>query len=234
MQNRTYCILGLLFVMIFTALGVMAQDNYNYQTPIGESLYYEEVNDANGKVLSMDNIKAISSDNDGLAIIFSIKLDLTKVVEPIKLISFTASNVENSYLDVFYHDETLIFRKKFSPGSQYYYDYKLYDPLFVADAGVTKWEIKLLFTGFFMWIESRYTNKLLNNKWHAPLFFGINLPENDFMSSFLNRSSTAKLIFGDRDSMAIFTMPDEIEVREFNYGKLKDELQNNFCNQMEM
>lgn len=230
MQNKIYFMLFFLPLMTFSYVSMMAQDNYNYQTPLGESLYYEEVNDANGKVLSMDNIKVMSPDIDGLAVIFSIKLDLTEVINPIKLISFTESDIENSYLDVFYHDETLIFRKKFTSGSQYYYDYKLYDPLFVADAGVTKWELKLLFTGFFMWIESRYTNKLLNNKWHAPLFFGINLPLNDFMSKFINRSSTAKLIFGDRDCTTLFTMPDEIEIREFNYGKLKDELQNNFCN----
>ena len=69
-----------------------------------------------------------------------------------------------------------------APRSELYYDYNLYDPMFTVDEGVTTWEVRLFFTGYFLWIETRDTHKLLNNKWHAPIFFGINLPQ---MNSFV-------------------------------------------------
>ena len=116
-----------------------------------------------------------------------------------------------------------------APRSELYYDYNLYDPMFTVDEGVTTWEVRLFFTGYFLWIETRDTHKLLNNKWHAPIFFGINLPQMNYMGNYLARSSSSYLIFGDPNPSTTFTMPDEIAIYEFKYAELKNELQTNFC-----
>lgn len=219
--------------IVLVPWSVFAQDNHNYLTPLGNSLYYKEVQDANRMVLAMNEISSISQGKDGLVVIFSMQQDLSKVTKPLKLLSFTMDTEENSYIDIFYNDSTLTIRRKFRPGSPYYYDYSLYDPMFTVDAGVTKWEVHLFFTGYFFWVETRNANKLMENKWHAPIFFGINLPGIDYMSNYLGRQSDAKLIFGDANPSTTFTMPDEIEIREFKYTELKDELQTNFCNTKE-
>lgn len=171
-----------------------AQDNHNYLTPLGSSLYYKEVQDANRMILAMSEIGPVSEGKDGLVVVFSMQQDLSKVTKPLKLLSFTTDTEENSYIDIFYDNSTITIRRKFRPGSPYYYDYDLYDPLFTVDSGVTKWEVHLFFTGYFFWIETRNVGKLMDNKWHAPIFFGINLPGIDYMSNYLGRQFDAKLI----------------------------------------
>ena len=132
------------------------------------------------------------------------------------------------YPQIYYSAGTITIRRKTSPNSEYYYDYNLYDPMFTLDQGVTQWEVHLYFTGYFLWIETRNTRQLLNNKWHAPIFFGINLPNMDYMGNYLGRSSSSYIIFGDSNPSTTFTMPDEIAIYEFKYAELKDELQTHF------
>ena len=228
LKNR-YLILWIILI----PCAIFSQDNHNYLTPLGKSLYYKEVQDANRMILSMSEISPISKGNDGLTVVFSMQQDFSKVTRPLKLLSFTVDTEENSYIDIFYDDSSITIRRKFRPGSSYYYVYNLYDPMFTVDSGVTKWEVHLFFTGYFFWIETRNVNKLMENKWHAPIFFGINLPGIDYMSNYLGRQSDAKLVFGDANPSTAFSMPDEVEIREFKYTELKDELQNNFCNTKE-
>lgn len=232
-MKKNVNLISLFLLVILFSGNTFAQDDHNYLTPLGNSLYYKEVQDANRMVLGMNEVKAMSAGKDGLTVVFSMQQDLSKVTGPLKLLSFTIDTEANSFIDIFYDDATITIRRKFRPGSPYYYDYNLYDPMFTVDSGVTKWEIHLYFTGYFFWIETRNVNKLTDNKWHAPIFFGINFPDIDYMSNYLGRQSDAKLIFGDANPSTTFTMPDEIEIREFTYSELKDELQNSFCNSQE-
>ena len=62
-------------------------------------------------------------------------------------------------MDLFYNAGTFTVRRKYNPGSEYYYDYHLYDPMFTIDSGAVMWEVHLFFTGFSFWIETRDTRK---------------------------------------------------------------------------
>lgn len=229
MRNRFFRMICWGVCLLF-CYELYSQDNHNYLTPMGNSLYFQNVTDANRKILSMNEIAPVSESKDGLTVVFSMRQDLSKVTRPLKLLSFTATTEDQSHLDIFYDSGTITIRRKMAPGSSLYYDYNLYDPMFDVSSGVVTWEVHLYFTAYFFWIETRNINQLTNNKWHAPIFFGINLPGNDYMAKYLGRSADAKIVFGDANPSTTFTMPDEVEIREFTYSELKDELQNNFCN----
>lgn len=219
----------LLLVELVTVVNLFSQDKHDYVTPLGKSLFYKEVKDANRISLKMNEISAPSTGMDGLVVSFNMKQDLSLVSRPLKLISFTNDNEANSYLDVFYDKGTITLRRKMHPGASSYYDYNLYDPMFTVDKGITQWEVHIYFTGYFLWIQTRDIRKPLNNKWHAPIFFGINLLGNDYMKNYLERSNSSILVFGDPNPSTTFTMPEEISIYEFKYAELKDELQTHFC-----
>ena len=191
----------LLLVGLMTVINLYAQDKHNYATPLGRSVFHKEVRDANRMVLRMSEVSPLSSGIDEA----------------------------NSHLEIYYHEGTITLRRRMAPKSELYYDYNLYDPMFTVDEGVTTWEVHLFFTGYFLWIETRDTHKVLNNKWHAPIFFGINLPQMNYMGNYLARSSSSYLIFGDSNPSTTFTMPNEVAIYEFKYTELKDELQTHFC-----
>lgn len=225
---KSRCILSLVGLM--TIVNLFSQDKHDYATPLGKSLFYREVRDANRTVLRMNEISPLTSGMDGLVIVFNMRQNLSEVTRPLKLVSFNGSAEENnSHLEIYYHQGTITIRRKIASNSAYYYDYNLYDPMFTVDQGVSQWEVHLYFTGEFMWFEVRDTRKVMNNKWHAPIFFGINLPATNYMNNYLARSSSAYVIFGDPNPSTTFTMPDEIAIHEFKYAELKDELQRNFC-----
>lgn len=221
------CALSLVGLMAIMSL--FSQDKHDYITPFGKTLLYREVTDANRTILRMSEISPISTGTDGLVVSFNMRQNLSLVTRPLKLLSFRSMEEADSYLEIYYHNGTITIRRKMNSGSSYYYDYNLYDPMFTVDAGVTQWEVHLFFTGFFFWIETRDTRKAVNNRWHAPIFFGINLPNHSYMDGYLGRSNSSALIFGDSDPSTAFTMPDEIAIYEFKYEELKNELQNHFC-----
>lgn len=221
----------LLLMSLAIIVEVWAQDKHDYVTPSGKSVFFRDVVDANRTVLRMNEISPLTTDKDGLMVSFDMRANLSLITRPLKLLSFTLETEEQSFLDVFYDKGTLTFRRKYSSGSSFYYDYNLYDPLFLVEAGEMTWEVHLFFTASFFWIETRHTRLLTDNKWHGPIFFGLNLPIRACMNDYLNRSADAKIIFGDANPSTVFTMPEEIAVYEFKYMELKDELQANFCNE---
>lgn len=215
---------------LMTIVNLFSQDKHNYATPLGKSIFYREVRDANRTVLRMSEVGPISAGVDGLVLVFNMRQDLSKVTRPLKLVSFNSTSEEaNSHLEIYYHQGTITIRRKTAPNSAYYYDYNLYDPMFTVDGGVVQWEVHLYFTGYFLWIETKDTRKTTNNRWHAPIFFGINLPNMNYMGNYLGRSSSSYIILGDPKPSTTFTMPDEIAMYEFKYAELKDELQTHFC-----
>lgn len=226
-------IIGLLI-----SLSALAQDNHNYLTPKGVSLYYKEVQNADRFILNMNEINPVPENMDGMCVTFSLRTDLSLANSNLKLISLTVGSENSSFMDVFYNRGTLTFRRKHDSGSPYYYDYNLFDPLFIIGAGsvaqgVSNWEVRLFFTGVFFWIETRDMRLPLNNKCHSPIFFGVNLPNRDFMDQYLRRQADAKIVFGDPNPPTVFSMPNEITIEAFNYADLKNELQKNFCDNNE-
>lgn len=208
---------------------VFSQDKHGYITRLGKNLFNREVRDANRTILGMNEIQTVTTGMDGLTVTFYLTVNLGQVTRPLKLISFSNGTESNSYMDLFYNAGTITIRRKYAPGSEYYYDYHLYDPMFLVDAAVVTWEVHVFFTGYFFWIETRDTRKTANNRWHAPLFIGIDSPPRaSYMDDFLNRSSQAKLIFGDPNPSTAFTMPEEIGIYEFKYAELRTTLNNEF------
>lgn len=208
---------------------VFSQDKHGYITRLGKNLFNREVRDANRTILGMNEIQTVTTGMDGLTVTFYLTVNLSQVTRPLKLISFSNGTESNSYMDLFYNAGTITIRRKYAPGSEYYYDYHLYDPMFLVDATVVTWEVHVFFTGYFFWIETRDTRKTANNRWHAPLFIGIDSPPRaSYMDDFLNRSSQAKLIFGDPNPSTAFTMPEEIGIYEFKYAELRTTLNNEF------
>lgn len=222
------CILFLVGLM--TIVNLFSQDKHSYATPLGKSIFYREVRDANRTVLRVSEVSPITAGTDGLVLVFNMRQDLSKVTRPLKLVSFNSTSEEaNSHLEIYYHQGTITIRRKTAPNSAYYYDYNLYDPMFTVDGGVVQWEVHLYFTAYFLWIETKDTRKTANNRWHAPIFFGINLPQMNYMGNYLGRSSSSYIILGDPKPSTTFTMPDEIAMYEFKYAELKNELQTHFC-----
>mgnify|MGYP000774227782 CR=1 FL=1 len=221
----------ILLGFLLLSSGVYAQDKHSYATPLGKSIFYREVRDANRVLLRMSEVGPISKGMDGVVLVFNMRQDLSKLTHPLKLISFNSTYEEaNSHLEIYYHKGTITIRRKTYPNSKFYYDYNLYDPMFTVDEGVVQWEVHLYFTAYFLWIETKDTRKVNNNKWHAPIFFGINLPQRNYMANYLGRSSSSYIIFGDNNiPPTTFTMPGEIAMYEFKYADLKDELQTHFC-----
>ena len=127
--------------------GVYAQDNHNYATPLGKSIFHREVRDANRTVLRMSEVGPITAGTDGLTLVFNMRQDLSKVTRPLKLVSFNSTAEEaNSHLEIYYYQGTITIRRKMAPNSAYYYDYNLYDPMFTVGGGVVQWEVHLYFT----------------------------------------------------------------------------------------
>lgn len=111
-MKKNVNLISLFLLVILFSGNTFAQDDHNYLTPLGNSLYYKEVQDANRMVLGMNEVKAISAGKDGLTVVFSMQQDLSKVTEPLKLISFTTDTEANSFIDIFYDDATLVSTKK--------------------------------------------------------------------------------------------------------------------------
>ena len=163
-QRHEMKIWRILLVFLLLSSGVYAQDKHSYATPLGKSIFYREVRDANRTVLRMSEVGSISAGTDGLVLVFNMRQDLSKVTRPLKLVSFNSTSEEaNSHLEIYYHQGTITIRRKTAPNSAYYYDYNLYDPMFTADGGVVQWEVHLYFTGYFLWIETKDTRKTMTN-----------------------------------------------------------------------
>lgn len=215
-----------LLFLFFPAI-LFGQDKADYQTPEGKQLFYSEVKDANGMVLSMNQIASPSKGKDGIGVVFILETDFTKINEPLKLLSFSYNN--NSFMEIYYDNSTLAFKRRIKAGADEGYYYKLFDPLFDIDLGVSTKIISVFFTSTFFWIETSGPVITVPDRRHSAVFFGINLPQNDFMSRFLAQDAQAKILFGDPNSPIVFTMPGEIKLFEFNLKDLVNELQTNFC-----
>ena len=132
------------FVGLMTIVNLFSQDKHDYATPLGKSIFYREVRDANRVLLRMSEVGPISKGMDGIVLVFNMRQDLSRITRPLKLISFNSTSEEaNSHLEIYYHEGTITIRRKTYPNSEFYYDYNLYDPMFTVDEGVVQWEVHL-------------------------------------------------------------------------------------------
>lgn len=112
-QRHEMKIWRILLVFLLLSSGVYAQDKHSYATPLGKSIFYREVRDANRTVLRMSEVGSISAGTDGLVLVFNMRQDLSKVTRPLKLVSFNSTSEEaNSHLEIYYHQGTITIRRK--------------------------------------------------------------------------------------------------------------------------
>ena len=105
-------IIALFFFESLFASFVFSQDKHGYITKLGTNLFYREVQDANRTVLSMNEIRPVTAGMDGLTVTFYFTANLSKVTKPLKLLSFTNSTEDKSYIDLFYDKGTITVRRK--------------------------------------------------------------------------------------------------------------------------
>lgn len=74
MSIKRYQILLLLCIIL--SVNLYGQDKRDYITPKGMELYYRLVQDANGWVLPMADIAAVSAGKNGLALTFYLRTNL--------------------------------------------------------------------------------------------------------------------------------------------------------------
>lgn len=217
-------------LLLFLTVNVYSQDKHDYVTPLEKNLYHKVVQDANGMVLPMTELSTVSAGKDGLALVFYLRTVLKNVKEPLKLVSFMMGSESNTFMEIYYHNGTLSFHRRINllePNLAY--DYELFDPLFDISESELTTKISIFFTSSFFWIETGSPSVVVADKRHSAIFFGIDPPTYTFMNKFLTKDLRAKVKFGDPNSKVIFTMPEEVNVYEFNYKNLKNELQAHFC-----
>ena len=99
-----------------TIVNLFSQDKHDYATPLGKSIFYREVRDANRVLLRMSEVGPISKGMDGIVLVFNMRQDLSRITRPLKLISFNSTSEEaNSHLEIYYHEGTITIRRKTYP-----------------------------------------------------------------------------------------------------------------------
>ena len=79
-------------VGLMTIVNLFSQDKHDYATPLGKSVFYREVRDANRTVLRMSEVGPITSGTDGLVLVFNMKQNLSQITRPLKLVSFNSTS----------------------------------------------------------------------------------------------------------------------------------------------
>lgn len=230
-MRKYYKIIFSIFAFTFICCNLIAQDKRDYLTPQGKSLFYKQINDANGLTISMDQLSEVSAQKNGLSITFFLKADLSSIVSPLKLLSFFYDTETSTFLEVFYHNGTIMVRRRVNLlEPKLTYDYELFDPLFDIEAGQTDTRIvSIFFTRDFFWIETGNSAITVPDRRHSAIFFAIDIPTYTFMAKYLQRDSKAKIKLGDSSFTGQFSMPGEVNIYEFNQDDLVNELQKNFC-----
>ena len=67
----------LLLVGLMTIMNLFSQDKHDYATPLGKSVFYREVTDANRTVLRMSEVGPLSAGVDGLVVSFNMRQNLS-------------------------------------------------------------------------------------------------------------------------------------------------------------
>ena len=99
----------LLLVGLMTIMNLFSQDKHDYATPLGKSVFYREVTDANRTVLRMSEVGPLSAGVDGLVVSFNMRQNLSQVTRPLKLLSFNSTSEEaNSHFEIYYSAGTTV------------------------------------------------------------------------------------------------------------------------------
>jgi hypothetical protein len=149
--------------------------------------------------INMENTYPFDSDmNDGILLTFTISTN--NMENMTELASFYDKDFGSGAIPVisvlYSSNNSLIIRRYYSDrtpyGSyHYYYDYKVFDQLFKRGGA---YRIKLYMTANFIFVHVYDKNPYaIAPNYFSPIFFGLDIPNNQIMESFLDRSANAEI-----------------------------------------
>lgn len=196
---------------------LFAQGPYNYNTPLDKKIYGAYFY-TNTHSINPQEWGSSASGYDGLTI--RVNFNWQGGVD-YQLFGFTNKHSER-FLEVFCKDKTLIFRRYNPNMPGRYYDYILYDPLFIK-SNSNYWDIRLYFTGFFFWAQVASEN----GNYLSPVYFGVNALHRKNMEDFIDAAPKSNIFVGD----GRYPGPANIslvEVYAFHYNELVKDIDAKF------
>lgn len=214
----------LVFVCFSIPWCSFAQGPFDYDTPLGKRIYGQNVV---SKELIIEPIEFGSemTGYDGLTIVTSFNL-LSSGGEQ-KLITF-ANSLHEKYLEVFYKENTVMFRRYY-PGTTNYYDYLLYDQLFTDLTFRRNFDFRIYCTAFFFWIQVTAVDVGSGGgNFLSPVYFGLDAPDRSNMQELIDANSRARIVIGNRDNPDPLFAVHNVSAYTFHYEELKQDIYTRF------
>lgn len=219
MKNKIKYIL--LFNLYIISGILHAQGPYNYETPLDKKIHHFSLYSTDLYTINPQEWGSAADGYNGLTIYINISLQK----DDYKL--FTFYNKYNElYLEIFKKGKTLLFRRYNPNIKSAYYDYILYDPLFVSSniMNIPVWDIKLYFTGFFFWAQ--VSSGVASENYLSPVYFGVNALHRLNMEDYISAEAKSKIIVGDsRYSEKCISL---VEIYAFHYDELVKDIDAKF------
>jgi hypothetical protein len=149
--------------------------------------------------IAMTSVKTFDSDvYDGILLTYNMLVN-TDNEDNLHIASFfdTAYSDNHPVISIEYSNKSVSIRRIYQTNPVKYYDYKVYDKLF---DDTRSYEIELYVTANFIFIVTNYLNG--NHYYLTPVFFGLDIPENQIMKHFLNRANGTRIRSGDPNAYA--------------------------------
>ncbi len=210
--------LVLCIVLISVNKNSFAQGPYLYDTPLGQKIYGLTPAPVKETTIYAEQWGSDAIGYDGLTLVNSFEFNPDNSL--LRLYAFTNQYAE-TYLEVFYKGKTIMLRR-FIPGSRSdYYDYILFDPLFVASQK-SIWTVKFYFTASFFWIQTTLDGQNLN--YLSPVYFGVNTLHRTNMNDLIDANPYATIVLGDNNAPSDFFVK-ESSVHVFHYSELMADIE---------
>jgi hypothetical protein len=219
-KNTLHVLVLLMLALTCLQRPALAQGPYSYNSPDGAQMLFESgrLSSSTGYKLSPSVWQRITDPAlTGIEITCTFTVNLASQMP---LFTFYADSTK--YLEIFYHQNTLLFRRYKNPDS--YYDYQLLDPL-VVNSG-SSWNLKLYFTGSFFWIQ---TSNSSTGNYLSPVYFGVNSLTDIPMQQLLTGNRNSFINIGTSGYQDI-AFSGYVRVYAFNPTQLTDNIQANFSN----
>lgn len=206
------CSLCFLAIKISFALGP-----FRYITPLDKRIYSQNVT---AKELRIDPVEFghEMSGYDGLTIVMNLEMNLGAM----QRLAYFYNSFQERYLEIFYKENTLVFRRYY-PGTSDYYDYILYDQLF-AEQALRKFQVSFYCTGFFFWIQVGVEG----GNYLSPVYFGLNAPGRTNMQEIIDANARIRIVLGDSNNPDPGFVIRGVTAYAFHYDELRQDIYTHF------
>jgi hypothetical protein len=205
MDNKVkffYCIIAIL-LSVGHVIAQHTPGPYTYQPPEGTNRWTDSsTSKVAYKTVTMNQLSALSANEDGLMVAFDLDMDLQSENKPIIAFSDKGMSGDN-ILEIVYSQRTVTVRRYNTvKGQRIYYDYHLFDPIFedIGEHSAT-WRMSFYFTSNFIYIVATVKGTEIRNLM-SPLYFGLDFqkwyPDSESsMYKFIKRDNNAVVKIGD-------------------------------------